>query len=261
MHEQRRFLLDEARASEPIKNTLRLTWEFMVLNKKFTLTALSLLLLLNILTTFLGIIGMVLSGIFSLTIQIYLSKLVYFTQDIEEFVAKTKASKIEVAVSRNSFIASGAYIAWIILFVLLLFILGSIVKNSGVPLENIKSVEELIPVAKILFLPIVILTLLVSYIRPLVQSNIALAENFLEGFFAPFTIFSPSLWQSSFKNSYPKYIFIIIGLTFLGGLLLGIFVSLPFINMLASFIVVVAMYGYMVLISVVAMMGRRMVES
>ena len=93
------------------------------------------------------------------------------------------------------------------------------------------------------------------------QSNIALAENFLGGFFAPFSIFSLTLWQSSFKNGYPKYIFIIIGLTFLGGLLLGIFVSLPFINMLASFIVVVAMYGYMVLISVVAMMGRRMVES
>ena len=260
MQEQRRFLLDEARTHEPIKNTLRLTWEFIVLNRKFTLTAMSLLLLLNILTAFLGLLGMVLSGIFSLAIQIYLSKLVYRVQDIEEFVKETKFSKIEVAVSKNLSVATGAYFSWGILLFLLIFVLSTVVQSSGVSLENIKTLEELMPIAKILFLPMIILTLLISYIHPLVQSNIALAKDFKEGFLASFTIFSPTLWRSSFKSSYPKYIIIIMGLTFLVASFIGIFISLPFINILASFIVIVVMYGYMVFSSVVAMMGRRMLE-
>ena len=261
MQKQRRFLLDEARAQEPIKNTLRLAWEFMILNKQFTLTAMSLLLLLNILTMFLGLLAMVLSGIFSLAIQIYFSKLLYYSQDIEEFVEQAKASKVEIAVSKNSFVATGAYFAWSILFLSLIFVLSMVVQSSGVSLENVTTVEELTPIWQILLLPMSILALLISYINPLVQSNIALAQNFKEGFFAPFTIFSPALWRSSFKNGYPKYIVMIMGLVFLGALFLGIFVSLPFINILASFIVIVVMYGYMILISVVAMMGRRMVES
>jgi len=259
--QQQRYLLDEALASEPIKNTLQLTWEFIVLNKKFTLTAITLFFVLNILTPYLGLLAIVPSGLFSLIIQIYFSRLIYHAQDIEELIENIKGSKVEEAVSKNAFVAVGAYIAWVILFIVLLFIVGLIIKNSGVPLENVKTVEELMPVAQILFLPIAILTLFVSYIHPLVLSNIALAEDFKEGFLAPFTLFSPSLWKASFKNGYPKYIVMIMGLTFVGALLLGIFMSLPIINIVAGFILVIVMYGYMVLSSVVAMMGRRMIEN
>ncbi len=261
MQEQRQFLLDEARAEEPIKNTLRLAWEFMVLNKKFTLTAMSLLLLLNILIAFLGVLAMVISGIFSLAIQIYLSKLVYDAQNIEEFIKETKASKVEVAVAKNALVATGAYWAWIILFLSLFFILVLVIESYGFSLDNIKTVEELMLIGQILLLPITILAILVSYINPLVQSNIALASDFKGGFWATFSIFSPSLWRNSFKNGYPKYIVMMMGLIFLALLFLGIFISLPIINILANFIVIVMMYGYMVLISVVSMMGRRIVET
>ncbi len=260
MQEQRRFLLDEARAQEPVRNTLRLAWEFMTLNKKFTLTAMSMLLLLNILTAFLGLLAMVISGIFSLAIQIYVSKLFYKAQDIEEFIEDTKRSKVEEAVAQNALVSAGAYWALIVLFLALFFVLVMVIQSSGVSLENVKSLEELVPVAQRLFLPIFILALLMSYIHPLVHSNVALAQDFKEGFLAVFTMFSPTLWQNSFKNGYPKYIAMMMGLVFLGALFLGIFISLPIVNILANFIVIVVMYGYMVLISVVAMMGRRVIE-
>ena len=260
MQEQRRFLLDEAIAEEPVKNSLRLTWEFMVLNKKFTLTAMSMLLLLNILTAFLGLLAMVISGVFSLAIQVYVSKMIYKAQHIEEFIEDVKSSKVEESVAKNALVAAGAYWALIVLFLALLFVLVILVQSSGVSFENIKSIEELMPIAQIIFLPMFILALLMSYIHPLVHSNIALAQEFKGGFLAVFTTFSPTLWQNSFKNGYPKYITMMMGLVFLGALLLGIFISLPLINMLANFIVIVVMYGYMVLISVVAMMGRRMIE-
>lgn len=260
MQEQRRFLLDEAIAQEPVKNTLRLAWEFMTLNKKFTLTAMSMLLLLNILTAFLGLLAMVISGVFSLAIQIYVSKLVYNAQHIEAFIEDAKNSKVEEAVAKNAWVSAGAYWALIVLFLALFFVLVMVVQSSGVSLENIKSIEELMPIAQTLFLPITILALLMSYIHPLVHSNVAFAQDFKGGFLATFTMFSPTLWQNSFRNGYLKYIAMMMGLVFLGAFLLGIFISLPIINMLANFIVIIVMYSYMVLISVVAMMGRRMVE-
>ena len=260
MQEQRRFLLDEAIAQEPVKNTLRLAWEFMTLNKKFTLTAMSMLLLLNILTQFLGLLGMVISGMFSLAIQIYVSKLVYNVHNIEAFIEDAKNSKVEEAVAKNAWVSAGAYWALIVLFLALFFVLVMVVQSSGVSLENIKSIEELMPIAQTLFLPITILALLMSYIHPLVHSNVAFAQDFKGGFLATFTMFSPTLWQNSFRNGYLKYIAMMMGLVFLGAFLLGIFISLPIINMLANFIVIIVMYSYMVLISVVAMMGRRMVE-
>ena len=261
MQEQRRFLLDEARVEEPIKNTLRLAWEFMTLNKKFTLTAMSMLLLLNILTQFLGLLAMVISGIFSLAIQIYVSKLVYKAKHIEEFIEDSKSSKVEEAVAKNALVSAGAYWAWIILCLALFFVLMMVVQSSGVSLENLKNVEELIPIAQILFLPMFILALLMSYIHPLVHSNIVLAQEFKGGFLAAFSIFSPTLWQNSFKNGYLKYIVMMMGLIFVGALFLGIFISLPIINILSDFIIIVVIYGYMVLSSVVAMMGRRMIDA
>ena len=261
MQEQRRFLLDEAIAKEPVKNTLRLAWEFMTLNKKFTLTAMSMLLLLNILTSFLGLLAMVISGVFSLAIQIYVSKLLYKAQHIEAFIEKTKNSKVEEAVAQNAFVSAGAYWALIVLFLALFFVLVMVVQSSGLSLANVKTLEELMPIAQILFLPMLILALWMSYIHPLVHSNIVLAQDFKGGFLATFTIFSPTLWQKSFKNGYPNYIVMMMGLIFLMALLLGIFISLPIISILANFIVIVVMYGYMILISVVAMMGRRMIEA
>ena len=260
MQKENMRLIDEALQYEAIKNTFRLAWEFIVLNKKFTLTAMSMLLLLNILTAFLGLLGMVISGVFSLAIQIYVSKLVYKAKNIEEFIKDAKSSKVEEAVAQNALVSAGAYWAWIVLFLALFFTFVMVLETSGVALENIKSLEALMPIAQTLFLPIFILALLLSYIHPLVQGNMTFAQEFKGGFLAVFSMFSPTLWQNSFKNGYPKYIAMMMGLIVLGAFLFGIFISLPIINMLANFIVIVVMYGYMILISVVAMMGRRMVE-
>ena len=58
-------LIDEALASEPIRNTFRLGWEFITLNQKFTLTAIVIFILLNILgmIPMIALIFMVLSAV------------------------------------------------------------------------------------------------------------------------------------------------------------------------------------------------------
>lgn len=260
MHENNTALLDEALYEEPVKNTFRLSWEFISLNRQFTFTAMSLLLLLNILSLFLGVLAMVVSGIFSLTIQIYVAKLIYSSQDIGSFIEESKKSKVESAVSQNASVASGAYLGWITLLIIFLVVLVFTLKTMGLPLENVKTMDDFQPIINAIIFPLIILLLLLTYIHPLVQANINMAKDFREGFLAVFTVFSLTMWRESFQSKYPKYILSLMGIVLVGAFILAFIISIPGINLLASFIVVVVMYMYMVMISIAAMMGKRMIE-
>jgi len=258
---QNRRLIDEAISQNRVKNSFRLAWEFMVVNREFTFTAMSLLLLLNILSAFLGLLALVLSGIFSMALQIYIAKLFYTTQNIESFVEESKKAKVEDAVKENFYTAMGAYLGTIVVLLGLLTSLLLGVQSMGISLENIKSVEELQPLVNTMLLPLTILLLLMSYIYPLVQANIAMAQNFKEGFQATFSMFSLSLWQRSFRNGYFQYIALFMLVVMVGAFILVSLLSIPFISILANFIVIVVMYGYMVLMAVASMMSKRVVES
>jgi len=252
-------LIDEVVLTEPIKNTFRLAWEFIVLNKNLTFTAMSMLLLLNIASIFLGLLAMVLSGVMSMAIQIYVARLIYESQNIETFVEETKKGKLETILSTNIFTATGAYLGTASLFLGILFLLALAVQSMGIDFEKMQ-LEELMKALEVLILPVIITLLLLSYLHPLVQSNIALAKDFKEGYRAVFTLFTPTLWKQAFQNYYFKYIALMILIIGSGAFLLGLVMALPGINLLANFIFIVLMYLYMVLISVVSMVARRMTE-
>jgi len=260
MQKENQRLLDEALYEEAIKNTFRLSWEFIVLNRQFTLTAMSLLLLLNLLTSFFGLLAMLLSGVFSMAIQIYVAKLSYNAEDINDFIVQSKQSKVEKAVGENILVATGAYLGEMVLGfgILLLFVM--LAQMLGFDLEKVSTIEDLQRVAEAVALPALILLLLMSYIHPLVQAKISMSRDLKEGFFAVFTIFSPSLWRSTFKTGYSKYIISLLSLIFMAALFMGILVTIPFISLLASFLIIIVMYIYMVVISIASMMGKRMVE-
>jgi len=259
MQEESSRLIDEALFEEPIKNTFRLSWEFIVLNKNFTLTAMSMLLLLNILSAFLGVLAMVLSGILSMAIQIYIARLVYETQNIETFVAEVKKSKLEKILSNNIFIATGAYLGTIVLLLAFITLFVLFIQGMGIDLETM-DMAKLMEVVQVFILPMMIFLLLLSYLHPLVQSNIALAKDFKEGYRAVFTLFTPTLWKQAFQRHYFKYVALLILIIVLGAFLLGLIISLPVINLVANFMVIIGMYLYMVLISIASMIARRVTE-
>jgi len=260
MQKENRKLLDEARYEEPVKNTFRLSWEFIILNRQFTLTVMSLLLLLNLLTSFLGLLAILLSGIFSMAIQIYVAKLIYNAENINDFIVQSKKSKVEKAVGENVLVATGAYLGEVLLMFGMLLLFVILVQMLGFDLEKVSKIEDLQRVAEAVALPALILLLLMSYIHPLVQAKISLSRDLKEGFFAIFAIFSPSLWRSTFKTGYLKYIISLLSLIFMAALFMGVLVTIPFISLLASFFIVVSMYIYMVVISIASMMGKRIVE-
>ena len=100
--------------------------------------------------------------------------------------------------------------------------------------------------------------------KPLVHSNIVLANSFPEGFKAVFTIFSKDIWSSSMNKSYFFYVakagillsvlllIIVAGMSFLA--------TIPLVGFVGSIMMMMGVYVFMVFMSIVSMMARRIVE-
>ena len=209
MEVENRRLIDEIVEDEPIKNSFRIAWEFIILNKTLTFTAMSMLLFLNIASLFLGLLATVLAGVMSVAIQIYVARLLYESQDINHFVEETKKAKFETILSTHIFTALGAYLGTVTLLFGAIFLMTSVIQSMGVDFETVQ-LNELMEVISKLIIPIGIVALLVSYLHPLVQSNIALSTTFKEAYRAVFTIFSPTLWSRAFQGAYFKYVSLFI---------------------------------------------------
>jgi len=265
--ENRTFrLIDEAVTSEPIKNTFRLGWEFISLNKKFTVTAVVIFILLNILGMIpaVAFIFMILSAIFGLALQIHIGKIFYLSENIQSYVSKIEDSSVEAILNRHTSTSFGAYFGWVLLLLGFLFILSILGGNMGLITPNMNE-TELFNLLLILGFPFIIIALLLSYVHPLVQSNIFMANGFREGFKAVFTIFSMDLWRLSMQKSYFKYLslFGIVTLLFLFlfAFLIGIITTITGLALLGNILLMISMYVFMVMMAVGSMMARRVVEN
>lgn len=265
MQDNRR-LIDEALESEPVKNTFRLAWEFIRLNQKFTLIAMGIFIVLNLIGGLFPLIGtlfMVLAGVFGMIIQINAGKMFYGTHDIDTYVATIKENKIENVTKQHLQVAFGAYMGWIVLLLVTLVMVGVIGGTTGLIHEGMDQMEVVMALAS-LGLPLLFISLLLSYVQPLVHSNIVLAKDFSEGFKAVFSIFSFDVWRSAFQKAYFNYVaifgLVLVGAIFVIVALTTLLMSIPFLYILGNILMVGVMYIFMVVISVGAMMARRLVE-
>ena len=264
MQDNRR-LIDEALESEAVKNTFRLAWEFIRLNQKFTLIAMGLFIVLNLFggLPLMGTLFMVFAGVFGMMIQIHVGKMFYATHDIDTYVATIEESKIENVIKQHVQVAFGAYMGWIVLLLITLVLVGVIGGATGLIHEGMDQMALVMALAT-LGLPILLISLLLSYVQPLVHSNIVLANDFSEGFKAVFSIFSLDVWRSAFQKTYFNYV-AIFGLVLIGAVFAMVAVSsllmlIPFVNILGNILMMGCMYVFMVIISIGAMMARRLVE-
>jgi hypothetical protein len=258
-------LIDEALSSEPIKNTFRLGWEFITLNRKFTLTAVVIFILLNILgmIPFIALIFMVLSAVFGVALQIHMGRVLYVSKDIKEYIEEIHDSTLEAILNRYTATAFGAYMGWILMLMLVVILISLVGGTTGLINQNM-SEADLLNLLLLLGFPFIIVALLFSYVHPLVESNIIMAEGFTAGLKAVFSIFSIELWRLSFQKSYFKYIsifgVIMLVILFTGAFLIGLFTSLTGLAMLGNILLMLLMYFFMVMMSIGAMMARGIVE-
>lgn len=265
MDENNRRLIDEAIEVEPVKNSFRLGREFIVLNKKFTLIAIAIFIALNIFSALplLGIIFAVLTGIFAISIQLHAGRTLYSTDNIETYVHEIEQSRMDEVLKRHMSTASGVYTGWLLLMVLIFFLIGLFFSFSGVVTQNMSEAQMLTVLGQY-SMPMIIVILLLSYVQPLVHSNIILANSFGEGLKAVFSIFSKDVWRSAMQKVYFVYIakvslLISVALILLLTIVTGMAMA-PALGVLLSILLLALIYIFMVFVSIMSMMARRMVE-
>jgi len=265
MQENNRRLIDEAIEGEPVKNSFRLLREFIMLNKTFTLTAIGIFILLNVLGSIpvIALIFAVLAGIYGISLQIHAGRTLYGTESIDTFLAEIESSKINEVLSRHVSTASGVYVGWMLLMMLLLLILGFALSFSGAVTQKMDEAAVLMALTQFSG-PIILIALLFSYVQPLVHSNILLANSFGEGLKAVFTLFSKDVWRSAMQKVYFVYIAkigIVVGILLV--VIVGItttVVTIPGVGLIFMILILALMYLLMIYMSFVSMMARRMVE-
>ena len=253
-------LIDEAIDTEPVKNTFRLGWEFIILNKKFTLSAIVVLLVLTLLGSIplVGFIFAVFSSAFILIVQIYAGRLVYETDNIKTFVDDVQNIDGQRLIEQHFAPALGAYMGWM---VMALFFIGVISLLLGS--ANINTINNTEPAALLstVAMPIFIVMLIFAYVQPLVQSNIVMANSFKDGFLAVFSIFSADVWRAAMQGAYLKYIsvygILVLLAMFLFTFLFSIFSAIPLLNI---FILIVFIYIFSIIMTVSSVIARRIVE-
>jgi hypothetical protein len=258
-------LIDEALTSEPIKNTFRLGWEFIKLNQKFTLTAMIIFVVLNLfgMIPIASLIFMVLSAVFGLVIQIHVGKTFYESQDIKSYINEIKESTIDKLLTRHVATAFGAYMGWVVLLLLLILLFGFIGGSMGIINEQMSEADLLNALVTLGF-PMLLIALVLSYVQPLVQANIIMANGVQEGFKAVFTLFSTHVWRMAFKSAYFKYVagfgLVIILLLFFFAFIVGLLTSLSGLTIVGNILMVILMYIFMLIMAVGSMMAKRTVE-
>ncbi len=260
MQENNMRLIDEAISFEPVKNTFRLGWEFITLNKKFTMSAIVVLLVLSLLGSIplVGFIFSVFSSAFALAVQIYAGRLVYETDHIETFVDDVHQIDGQKLIERHFAPALGAYMGWMVMALLFIGLVSLFLGSTNMSATNN---TELIALLSTVGIPLLIVILIFSYVQPLVQSNIVMSNDFKEGFLAVFTILSANVWRRAMQGSYFRYIsvygLIVLVAMFLFGFIFAIFSAIPILNI---FILIVFVYVFSIMMTVSAVIARRIVE-
>ena len=266
MQENNMRLIDEAVSYEPVKNTFRLGWEFITLNKKFTMSVMVVLLVLSLLGLLpvVGFIASVFSSGFALAVQIYVGRLVYETDNIESFVDEVHNADGQDIIKRYFAPALGAYMGWMVMALLFVGIITLAISSSGISFQGGISATtnaELLSLLSTIGIPLLLITLLFAYVQPLVQSNIVMANDFKEGFFAVFTVFSADVWRHAMQGSYFKYISVYGVITLLGmfffTFIFSIFATIPILNIS---IMVIFVYIFSIMMTVSAVVAKRIVE-
>ena len=262
MQEDNTRLIDEASEFEPVKNTFRLGWEFISLNQTFTLTILAILIVLNLLgiIPLLALITPMLAGVLGIALQIYAGRAVYESNDITEYVELINNSHIDSEELKGHFrTAFGAYMGWVVLLMAFIFMAAFMAVSSGLINENMNETDMRMALASI-GLPFTLVALILSYVQPLVHSNIVLSNGFSEGFKAVFTLFSKDVWSSAMQKSYFVYVSV-FGLVIMAILvpLVALFVSVG-MSVVLNIVLVIVSYLLMIIISIAAMVARRVVE-
>jgi len=251
MEEQyQRGIVDQA-LEHPVKYTVMLTKEVISLNKRLFLGMTAIVTLLMYLSAIpiVGMFASILSGILLFTLFYFIGKTFYRSRTMDEFVNTIRSMTLADLWQNYLKPASGAYLGWVFLSLVMLLLTGILISLSGYGDSLVMAMQSQDPTVMLDAMPALILpfilVLLLMYVAPLVLANVIKADNFNDAFRAVFTFFSKDVWRRAFTGEYFKY------MTALGLIMLAFLFVMTIIS--AIFMAIFSALGsYMLIVGIVA---------
>jgi len=274
MEMEQRRLIDEARG-EPVKNAFRLGLEFMDRNRLLAAMTMGVFVLLSLLDIVpgLGILAGIALGVMAQSVQIYVGRTFYHSENIGQFVEGAEQVKLKEFLLRYQAPAFGAWLGWFtlsviffILFVILVLAIGvdpSLFEKSA--LQDQAKVAELAMAILEAGLPLMLVALVLAYVYPIAQGRVILSDTLGEAFKAVFSIFSPSVWSAAMQKEYFKFLFIfslaIMGIAVLIMAAMMLLVLIPILGPILLMVwIVFLMYVFTLIMGVANTLAREIAE-
>jgi len=230
MEEQYKTGIVDQALEHPVKYTVMLTKEVITLNKRLFLGITAIVTLLMYLSAIpiVGMVASILSGILLFTLFYFIGKTFYRSQTMDEFVDAIRSMTLADLWKNYLKPASGAYLGWAALSLVMLLLTGALVSLSGHGDSLIVAIQSgdpsvMLDAMPAMILPFILIALLM-YVSPLVLANVIKADNFNDAFKAVFTFFSKDVWRRAFTGEYFKYM-TVLGLIMLAFLFVMAIVS------------------------------------
>ncbi len=238
MEEKKEMNIVDQALAHPIKYTFMLTKEVYSLNKRFFwgLVALTVLLALLSEIPLLGIIASVVSGILIFSVFLFTGKVFDRSLHMDMFVEEIEGINISKLWNNYWQIAFGAYLGWVLILLIIIFLTAFILGLSGqmdllmsgdIAAQSPSTLLSLVAVPLLLFA-------LILYLVPLVFANTIRTDTFGDAFKSVFTLFSGSVWHRAFTGVYFKYMallgLVVIGLILVLSILFSLLLALSAID-------------------------------
>ena len=251
MHEETRGRLIGEALAQPVKNAFRLGWEFFVQNKVVAVAVMVTFLLLSVLQTvpLLGLLAGIAIGIFSNAIQIYVGRAFYGSEDILDFVERSRGAKWKPMLTEYLPQASGAWVGWLLVWLMLAIVFAVVLGLTGFDPMAMESAVQDGNGAQVIgeipaetfgaFSIVTLIAMTFTYVYPVVQGRIILASSFSEAFNAVFGLFSPAVWRSTMNGRYFSFVLFfglaLMGASFAAGIVMTLLLLIPVVGALLLF--------------------------
>lgn len=270
--------LIESALQTPVKSAFGIGWVFFDRNKTLTVLAILIMFGLIILSIIplLGIIFSFMLGIFLTSIQVYVGKMFYTAESLEDFEAKVADTTIKELGMTFKEIGIGIYLAWFLISMVLgVVMMGGMMSLLGpdflmmdpnaVDPEMIPTKEDVITMLVAIVIPMLLVWGLIMYVYPIALGRAILGQTLEEAFKAVFSMFMPSTWKASLNASYFSFIFffglVVLGISIVIGFIIGFIVAIP--ELLIGLVAVVpmlfvAMFIFMYVFGAVGILAKEL---
>jgi hypothetical protein len=243
-----------------VKQTYSLAWRFFKHHKIASFIAMGVIFVLYIFSMIplIGFFVAIAVGIVDISIQVYIAKLVEYSESDEEYDNNVMHMSPSDLLIKYFGTAAGAYLGFILVGIIIFVVLGVIASFTvGTGFLTAMVTGEMEPENQMqlvntlsgLLFPVGLFFLFYGYIYPLVFGRVISSNSFGDAFKSMLLVFSPNIWKASFNVKYMLLMLALHGTGILTAILAAI-CAMTFVLIPVAFFLVYLFVVYMAIVSV-----------